>query len=209
VTFFKARLATCLFDVGRDDAARRLADEARAAIMRPRERELPMSIISCRRLADLLARMQDVEQAAALLRRGLAIAERLPPDPEALHCALSLAGILVAQQRDAECEQLLRGIVSSAENSVLAEHPLIAACRRSWSAALQRLGRTAEAETQLLAAHTMLMNRFGSDDRQVQSIAADLAAFYEQSGNSERADQFRNARPDERKAGDRPLETGD
>jgi serine/threonine protein kinase/tetratricopeptide (TPR) repeat protein len=190
VVVTKTRLASCFYELRDKPAGVRLANEARQDLESSKT-QTHAAVMACRLLGAFYQRKGDRDVAESLYRRGMLISQSIPPEPEALLTAVDLAELLINDQRDSEADAFLRELVQDAEEGILADHWHLAICRRIWGNCLLRLGRLAEAESQLRSAYDKFVITFGEVHARTQRALADLVQLYERSGQADKAAEFR------------------
>jgi serine/threonine protein kinase len=173
--------------MGELDAARAYLDEALAMSVEilGEEHTRTGSILNSVGLLHLARR--DPIAAEAAFRRSVAIRERTLGERHrtTLNTNANLAAALVMGDRSEDAEALVRYVVGVAASVGLEDPALLGAARRTWGRALAALGRSEEAETQLLAAFDLQDAALGTGHSQTQRTVEALVELYETSGREE------------------------
>jgi serine/threonine protein kinase/Flp pilus assembly protein TadD len=190
--------AAVLGDSGKLDEAETLCRQTLESQRRLLGAENPYTLRTMKILADALRDRGQSAEAERLFREVLT-AERKRLDPDHLDLAETLAGlgsVLTKHDHPAEADALLRECLAIREKKLPAGHWQVYSARSLLGGSLARQGKFVEAEKLLLASFEGLSKSEGSPPRRIREALDRLIELYEKSGKPERAQVWRNKRPE-------------
>jgi serine/threonine protein kinase/tetratricopeptide (TPR) repeat protein len=147
------------------------------------------------RLVDLLVRGGDYLEVSGILIRRMA-ADSLQPEPRTFSFGSALAHQgyeLIKDEQYVEAESLLRIGLALQRSTLPAGHWQIGETTNLLGVALAGQGSFEQAESVLLESYTVLSRATGVPPHQVRAARERIAAFYEDWGRPEQAQQWRGA----------------
>ena len=170
-------LAVVLEEQDRLEESLELTEAAVEAALRKAGPNSHMAHTGRGNLAFLYYKLGRLEEAESLFREVLASMRRTGEEDHAFALMGNLALVLVALDRSAEAESLAREALKHGLSFYEPEYWQVANCRGQLGLALTGLGRFAEAETELLEAHRVLLDTLGLDHERTGRIVRYLAAL--------------------------------
>lgn len=143
--------------------------------------EHPFTLARINDLGVMLMRKGDLKGAEALYREALSAARRIDGDrhPMTLGKIANLGDLMRQMGRLEEADVLGAESVNTARIVFPADHPDLARYLARHARTLVAQHRYAEAETQMLAAHPVMLAAYGADNRLTRQVVEDLAKLYE------------------------------
>lgn len=149
----------------------------------------PSTLISMNNIAGLMSNLGQREQGLAMHMEVLGIREgKLGPEHrDTLISVNNAALVLQALERHEEAEKMFRRASDGASKTLGKDNWLHGAFRGNLGRCLVKLGRTAEAETELLESHRVLAGSQGAADPRTRQTARSLADLYTAAGKADEA----------------------
>ncbi len=186
-------LGRTLWTQGDRDQGARLMREALDARMRTLGRDHPDTVLSLHAVAGLTRAEGRDEEVVPLLREAhdACLAVYGPESPRTLSIASDYADALVTVNRAPEAEPILRAAVDSARSALPGTDEVLGRLLHMLGRCQIRLDRAGEAEASLLEAHATLSGATSEEHPRARSVAADLAALYEERADAPEAERWR------------------
>lgn len=193
-------LANCLNNLGNAQQAKQALADAEAShrealvirrkLLKPDHPDLAMSFGN---LALVLSDSGHFDEAVAMNIEALAIRRKALP---AIHhsTAVTLNNLAMARQRQKRYDEAMAHFdeaIAIGDKAVPKGHMLPLVFRANRGDCLSKMGRHADAERELLAAHEGLMKMFGPDHRRTKKVADFLVALYDSMGEPLKAQPFK------------------
>ena len=187
-------LAVLLDDLGDLDEAEQLYRQTLDGLRIVLGNEHAKTLSTMERLAILLDARGDLDEAERLYRRALATRRRVfGEDHRSTLGTLHRLGHLVEDQKHlAEAAEIWRDLVQRAESALDARDPRIGEWRADLGACLEKLGRHAEAEGQLLEGLSILGDAPSSWAKKRTRALRALIDLYKAWGKPEKAEKYRS-----------------
>ncbi len=194
-------LANCLNNLGNAQQAKQALADAetshrealaiRRKLLKPDHPDLAMSYGN---LALVLSDSGHLDEAAAMNIEALAIRRKALP---AIHhsTAVTLNNLAMVRQRQKRFDEAMPNFdeaIAIGDKAVPKGHMLPLVFRGDRGDCLAKMGRHADAERELLAAHEGLLNMFGPEHRRIRKVADFLIALYESMGQPSKALPFKS-----------------
>ncbi len=190
----RLNLGVCLAGQGKPGEAEPLIRSALESLRSQLGMEHPRTLIALGNLAYVLEDLTRLDEAETLYRQVVEIRSRGArgaADPEVWGALNNLAMLLLTAGKLDEARSQFQELLVACEQSLPADHYVVAIFRNNYGECLTKLNDFPAAERALLDSRKVLVDKLGPNHARTRKADARLAALYEAMGKPDLADLYR------------------